>query len=314
MKKLIALVLVCLLGMTSALAAEWPEGLSPNKPYPNAEAVDFNKHLGYLIYWPRADWAAQRFCDVLEMYMPRDDIALGEGKVTLCDSNGVVAEMDCADPAQVELRPMEEYELQQFPYPWGCGQCLEVHLPVSLEFDKDDYYVMMDEGVLRDPANGNTNPPMNEKAKWHPLLQDEFGISKLYYTTPEAPADDDEEQTDAPKVPEGDVTYTTYHPAVGDIVVFDLVLGGDAKRAVVYSENDSVYFDVFEFDKSGTVIGTITDEDVGWGIVFLNEAGEALDMLTPKESAFVAEAEAGLEDEAETEAETGEAAETAAGN
>ena len=277
MKKLTALILVCLLCLTTAYAAEWREGLSPAKPYTNSKEADFSKNLGYLIAWPRVDFPAVRFCDVLEMYMPRDDIALGEGKITLCDANGEIAVMDCADPAQVELRPLEELELQNLI--WGSGSCLEVHLPVSLEFDKEDYYVMMDEGVLYDPATGIKNPPMGNTSNWHPVLKDDFGVSSLRYTKP---AEDDAE---------GEITIA---PTVGDTVRFDLKLGGDAKEAVIFSENDSVYFEPFQFTESGAITGTVTGEDVGWGIIFLDGEGKQLDMLTLKQSRFVEEAEAQL--------------------
>ena len=291
MKKLIALILVCLLCLTSAYAAEWGEGLSPAKPTTHSKEADFSKSLGHLIAWPRYEEGhpertvpALRFCDVLEMYMPRDDIALGEGKITLCDSNGVIAEMDCSDPAQVELRPLEESELADLM--WGCGSCMEVHLPISLAFDKTDYYVMMDEGVLCDPANGVKNPPMGEKSNWHPLLQDDFGVGELYYA--KAAGDGEDEEQDAK------VEYT-FHPTVGDTVTFELKLGGDAKEAVIFSENNSVYFSPFQFTESGTVTGTVTGEDVSWGIIFLGEPDEQgiprqLDQLTLKQSAPAAEA------------------------
>lgn len=279
MKKLIALILVCLVCLTTAYAAEWSDGLSPEQPMHNFEKVNFKNTLGYFMMWPTQKFPALRFCDVLEMYLPRNDLELGEGKITLCDANGEIAVMDCADPAQVELRPMEESELQ-FPWgSWGWGSCLEVHLPVSLEFDKDDYYVLMDEGCIVDPANNTKSLSLTAPNQWNPLLQDEFGIGDLRYTKP---AEEDEE----PEI--------TAAPAVGDNVRFELKLGGNAKEAVVFSENDSVYFEPFQFTESGTVTGTVTGEDVGWGIIFLDEEGKQLDMLTLKQSRFVEQAEAEL--------------------
>ena len=292
MKKLIALILVCLLCLTAAYAAEWGEGLSPAKPTTHSKEADFSKSLGHLIAWPRYEEGhpertvpALRFCDVLEMYMPRDDIALGEGKITLCDSNGVIAEMDCSDPAQVELRPLEESELADLM--WGCGSCMEVHLPISLAFDKTDYYVMMDEGVLYDPANGVKSPAMPKSSNWHPLLQDEFGVSRLYYArgkAEEADEDEDDEKT-------AKVEYT-YLPATGDTVTFDLKLGGSAKEAIIYSENDSMYFSPYQFTESGTVTGNVIGDDVNWGIIFLDEDGKQLDQLTMKKNANGGAAEA----------------------
>lgn len=285
MKKLIALILVCLICATTAYAAEWREGLSPAKPSTGSDEKDFSKSLGYLIAWPQTKFPALRFCDVLVIYMPRDDVALGEGKITLCDSEGEIAVMDCSDPVQVELKPLEESELEDMM--WGSGSYMMVHLPVSLEFDKSDYYVMMDEGVLYDPANGVKSPAMPKSSNWHPLLQDEFGVSRLYYAKGQA-ADDDEEE--AEKKAE-EVEYT-YLPTVGDTVTFDLKLGGSAKEAIIYSENDSMYFSPYQFTESGTVTGNVIGDDVNWGIIFLDEDGKQLDQLTMKKNANGGAAEA----------------------
>ena len=267
MKKLIALILVCLICLTSAYAAEWREGLSPEKPSTHMQKVDFKTTLGYFVMWPTPKFPALRFCDVLEMYLPRDDIELGEGKITLYDDDGEIAVMDCADPSQVELRLLEESELTD--HMWGCGCCMEVHLPVSLEFDKN-YYVFMDEGCLVDPVNGTKSLPLNSPTQWNPLLKDEFGVGGLRYLKP---AD------------EGEKAETTFTPVVGDTVQFDLKLGGDATEAVVFSENDSVYFEPFQFTESGTITGTVTGDDVSWGIIFLDAEGLQLDMLTLKRDA-----------------------------
>lgn len=277
MKKLIALILACLICLTTAYAAEWREGLSPEKPSTHMEKVDFKETLGYFVMWPTAKFPALRFCDVLEIYLPRDDIQLGEGTITLCDDDGEVAVMDCADPAQVELRPLEEIELSD--HMWGCGCCLEVHLPVSLEFDKS-YYVLMDEGVLTDPVNGTKSLPLTDARQWNPLLQDEFGIGGLTYRTAAAEGE------------EGEITAV---PEVGGTIQFNLKLGGNAKEAVIFTENDSVYFEPFQFTESGVVTGTVTDADVGWGIIFLDEEGKQLDMLTLKQSDFIARIAAGTE-------------------
>ncbi len=154
---------------------------------------------------------------------------------------------------------------------------------------------MMDEGVLFDPANGVKNPPMGERSEWHPLLKDDFGVSSLYYAKGvEKPADEEEDE-DAPKEKEKaeePVEYT-YHPTTGDTVTFDLVLGGDAKQAIIFSENDSVYFSPFQFTESGTITGDVTGEDVNWGIVFLDEEGKQLDQLTLKRGNAAEAAEAG---------------------
>ena len=65
-------------------------------------------------------------------------------------------------------------------------------------------------------------------------------------------------------------------PSNGDIITFDLVMGGDAKFAVIYSDNGSVEFPVQEYSESGTVTGRVIYDSLDWGVVFLNEGGEVL--------------------------------------
>ena len=62
-------------------------------------------------------------------------------------------------------------------------------------------------------------------------------------------------------------------------MVFDLLLGGPAVTAVLYSENGSVQFPTMEYKESGEVTGTIIGDELSWGLVFLNDAGDVLDLL-----------------------------------
>ena len=43
MKRLLAMVLICLLCGTGALAAEWAEGLGPEQPLPGVPKIDLSK-------------------------------------------------------------------------------------------------------------------------------------------------------------------------------------------------------------------------------------------------------------------------------
>ena len=72
-----------------------------------------------------------------------------------------------------------------------------------------------------------------------------------------------------------------YNPVVGDMIHFDLLLGGDAKTAVVFSENDSVFFEKIDYTESGHVTGTVTKDALDWGVVFLDEKDEALQVIKP---------------------------------
>ena len=308
MKKLIALVLVCVFCMATAYAAEWPEGTSPAKPSNLKPEVDLTKTIGYWLPFPRAGLPAECFCDVLELYMPNPDIALGEGTATLWNAEGEVAKIDFSDPDQVELRELEEVELTAMH--WGCGVCLEMHLPVSLKFD-EQYYVTMDEGVLTSNGGAVKSMPIPysdkvplEEQYWTPAVVGDYGIGSLYYSdAPEAPAEteatgDDAEEaaeeepaaTEAPAEP-AEPAEPKYNPVKGDIIHFDLLLGGDAKTAVMYSENDSVFFETLEYTESSPVTATIKDDDLNWGVVFLDESGDVLDYINLGIAQAAAEAE-----------------------
>ena len=53
MKRIIALAIIGMLLMSSALAAEWPEGCSPAQPYARVKEVDLTQTMGYIILFPR---------------------------------------------------------------------------------------------------------------------------------------------------------------------------------------------------------------------------------------------------------------------
>ncbi len=279
MKKLVAVILVCLFCMTTALAAEWPEGTSPAKPTKLKPEVDLNKTVGYWLEFPRKGLPAEIFCDVLELYMPNPDIKLGEGTATLWDANGEVCVVDFADPEQVELRNLEESELEAMH--WGCGVCVEMHLPISLKFD-ENYYVTMDEGTLvtHEGAVKSMAIPYSDKVDiteqyWTPSVTGDYGISGLSYS---APVDESAETEEEEEAEEG-ATQPKRNPVKGDIVNFDVVVGGDAKIAVMVSEDNSVFFDTMEFHENGHVTGTVVGDAPNWGVVFADEDGTPVDYI-----------------------------------
>ena len=47
MKRLLAMILVCLFCATGALAAEWPEGLGPDQPLPGVRKLNLDEEMGY---------------------------------------------------------------------------------------------------------------------------------------------------------------------------------------------------------------------------------------------------------------------------
>ena len=303
MKRLFAVILVCLLCATSAFAAEWGEGLGPEQPLPGVPKVELDKVMGYCYLYPKQGLEVQYFCNVLEIYLPREDIELGDGHAHLYDSTDTeVADIDFANPDQVELRKQQESEL--VAKEWGSGVCIEMHLPVSLKFD-ETYYVLMDESCFT--ANNGTvsnyglSKPkdQSETYQWMPKLTGDYGIASLFYFAPPAPAEDEaaeeteaveeapaeeevlEEDMDAEVPVEEELGEPKYNPVTGDKIHFDVVLGGDAVTAVVFSENDSVFFEQLEFNESCPVTGTVTKDELDWGVVFLDETGNPIQVIKP---------------------------------
>ena len=199
MKQLTALVLAfALLLCGVAVAAEWKQGLGPQKPYSESPEVDLNTTFGYIILFPRSAKSAVGFCNKLEMYFPRDDIHMGEGTLTLYENvEGQtkpveVCSVDMGDPRSVTIRPMTEKEMQAVI--WGSGTCAEIRLPKSLEYadGPHDYFVFTDEGVLT-AGNGIKSPRISREEAWKPTIAGDYGISGIYYVDAELPVDQDEE-------------------------------------------------------------------------------------------------------------------------
>ena len=69
-------------------------------------------------------------------------------------------------------------------------------------------------------------------------------------------------------------------PAAGDYVKFDLRLGGGATMAAIESANGSVVCDEGDsFAESGEVTLRLEQDDFQWTIYFLDDAGNAVDVL-----------------------------------
>ena len=273
MKSIIAILVVCMLCLTSAYAAEWAEGRSAAQPYAGVPEVDLTQTMGYIMMYPRTRLPASLFCDVLEMYLPREDIALGEGTLTLYNADGeAVAVAPFTDEEMVELRPLEEEELSGLM--WGGGVCVAVHLPVSLALG-ETYYVLAEEGCFTTADGSIPSVAITSPEAWTPVVNGDYGVSALSYSV--APVvEETEEGEEAEEPAEDEAVELEYKmtPEVGDVIHFDLVLGGDAKYAVIYSENESVDFETTQFSESCHVTGVVSGEELSWGVVFMDGEGD----------------------------------------
>ena len=291
MKKLVALILAGIILCSGiALAAEWPEGTSPAKPRPNLPEADLSKTMGYITFYPNTKLPAQMYCDMLEIFLPREDIVLGSGTMTLHASNGdTVYTFDFSDDTRTGIRSLNELELNSFK--WGGGVCVFAILPRSLTLG-ESYYVTMQEGCFTTADGTIPSLRVDNPEAWTPVINTEYGISELFYMAPPAEVEgetdenDDTDETEedaeptaeptaAPTIAPEDIVYKIDVEA-GDIIVFDLVLAGDATVAVIYSENDSVDFETVEYTESGTITGKVKDADLKWGVAFLDGSGNLL--------------------------------------
>ena len=332
MKRLFAVILICLFCATGAFAAEWGEGLGPDQPLPGVRKLNLNREMGYSYTYPRPGLEAKHFCNVLEIYLPREDITLGEGHAHLYDSTGEILDIDFANPDQVQLRVQHENEL--IAKKWGSGVCIEIYLPMSLKLN-ESYYVLMDMNCFNAGNRKISNYDLTKPDQWTPLVTGDYGISGLYYCAPAAPEAAEEggrpanaaeaaeaaeatEATEATEAEAQDSAEATagepkYNPTAGDEIHFDLVLGGDAKTAVVYSDNESALFPIMSFTESGHVTGSVAKDALDWGVVFLGENNEVVQIIKPAwlapEIEPEVEPEAGPGTGQETEPEAGQEAE-----
>ena len=90
MKRLFVLFLISALviGACTALAADWTDGRSAAQPYSGVPEVDLNTTMGYIMMSPRAKLPVNHFCNELQIYLPREDIVAGTGKLMLYASSG----------------------------------------------------------------------------------------------------------------------------------------------------------------------------------------------------------------------------------
>ena len=316
MKKIVCVLLMLALMLSTALAAEWPEGRSPAQPYANVPSVDLNTSIGHILMYPRGKLGVEHFCDVLMIYLPREDIKLGTGSLQLYRGEELVETVSFANPQQVLLRSLTEEEMNNLL--WGSGVCIEIWLSKSLKLS-ENYYVLMDENCFTNTTGSLVSRSITSPEAWVVNVGGGYGINELYYTqgmvmsdaekaarqeaetlaalnaglaptATAAPAADgpvltadEPEPSAAPAAavaaaPAAAAGAIKVRPAVGDRIDFDLVLVGNAASAVVFSDNNSVSFETPEYTQSGHVTGQVVGDDLFWGVVFLDADGNVLDV------------------------------------
>lgn len=267
MKHFIAILMVFALCLGTAYAAEWPEGTSPAKPYKGVQESDLDKVMGYMLDYPKVGDPAELYCDTLYIYLPREDVELGKNTMKVIDENGEYISVSFDDTDHVRLYKLDDETLSDLM--WGSGVCIEILLPVSLGLS-DQNLVLLEAGCFTAKDGSISNPVLVENLpdnqSWHPIIEGDYGVAKLRY----AAADSD---------PVKDAYSYKANPGAGDVVRFDVVLGGDAAYAVLESEDGSVTFEEDTVDETGSVTATLNSDDFHWEIMFMDAGGEILDYL-----------------------------------
>lgn len=256
MKKVLAILLMVMLLAGVAFAAEWTEGRSPSKPYLGHPEADFSRSIGYIMRFPNVKVGEKGYCDHLTVYLPREDVTIGRGQVKVYEDghSGAVASVDFRDAGSVVQRAMTEEELDSLL--WGSGVAFDVYLTESLPVGRD-YHVTMDSGCICTEDKKLSNPALKGSDAWNFSVTGEYGVQNLYYASYNA-----ERKTTGSK---------HIQPTAGDRVSFKLVLGGEAKTALLYCADKSVSFDQTMFTESGTYVGSVRANEVNFGVVFLDE-------------------------------------------
>lgn len=263
MRKIIAAAWAAalILCASAAWAAEWREGLHPGQPYATLPAVDLTQEIGYMMFYPNEGMPATAVCRTLYIYLPREDVLAGEGTLRLSAvEDGPVLDVAMNDETLVRHRAMTEDELDAWL--WGSGSCFEIQLPRALEWGKT-YYATMAKACVTTEA-GIDSPAISGQYSWRFALAGEYAVSGLEYRRPLA-----------------DGAYeTVLTPAQpGDEITFDLVLGGEAASATLYSRGASVDFPTVHTERSMQVTGVVTADAPAWGVMFFDAQGEMLDQL-----------------------------------
>lgn len=259
MKRWIALMLLVVLTFpAAALAASWEGGRSPSQPYIGVPEVDLETTLGYMMFYPNSTMPAEHFCKKLMVYLPRRDVKAGKGQLFLCsEESGEELRFNFNDEKYVRLRDMTEEELGSLL--WGDGVCFEITLPESLKLGAG-YFVNMERGCIVTSNGRVTNNSIGGTDSWAFTLLGDYGAGELRYRR---------------QVKEEEYE-TVLTPTKGNEVIFELILGGEAKMAALYCWDDTMAFDSVTLKESGTVVGQVLDENPAWGIVFMDEDGNEL--------------------------------------
>ena len=264
MKKIIAICLVLMMLMTASLAfaeSTWSAGLSPQKPYSGSPEADFNKSIGYMMLLPLTETNTTPGAITLQIFMPRADVQLGEGSVSIHSKKDGLVEEVMTDSGKITCREMTAEEMEALI--WGSGCVFEVAFDAMLEANQE-YYVHMTKGCIVSEVYGTSSPAIKDRTTWKFTTNANNYVESVSYGRKV-------EGKSKPAV----VKETEVQP--GDFAQLSIVLGDEAATAAIYCDNGHILPEATYFDASAeTTISFPSAGEITWGIVFLDAEGNTL--------------------------------------
>jgi len=266
MKKIIAVCLVLMMLMTTAIASAegtWAEGLSPQKPYSGSPEVDFNESIGYMLFMPLTETNINPGKVTLQIFMPRADVQLGSGTISLYNSKAGLIEEIPTDSGKITCREMTAEELEALI--WGAGCVFEIAVEHQLE-PNENYFVRMTEGAIVSELYGTSNIEIDDRSTWKFSTNAENYVENVEYCR----------TVEGKKKPD---VVETVEP--GDYAKVNIVLGEEAACAAIFCDAGMILPESTYFDAS--VETTVTFPSTGeviWGVIFMDAEGNGIYSMT----------------------------------
>ena len=260
MKKFIVICLALMMLCTNAFAATWLDGLGPNKPYTGVPEVNLDETIGYMMLSPINDSNVRAGSLTLGVYMPREDVAVGEGFLYLhTEEDGPVLEIEITEQTMT-ARAMTEEELEARL--WGCGTVFEIELGEPLMPNRH-YVVQMTEGCIISTSNDVLSPAIAGREGWY------FNTIQLSYV---------ENLTYFTAIEGENTPVEAENVQAGDTASFSIVIGENAVAAAMYAVSGTFYYQQSYFTESCETTVTFPEAgEVVWGVVYMDAEGNTVD-------------------------------------
>jgi hypothetical protein len=231
--------------------ATWSNGQSPQQPYKGVPPVDLTKKLGYMVLDPLNNENVDPAVNVLNIYLPRDDVKAGAGTLKLYEA-GVrepIQEISFADGARVIVSPIGA-EALAWLY-WESGTQFTVTLDNSLDADKT-YTASLGANSIVAPDYGIGNTALDGAKGWTFTTHIDAGVIK--------------------RTRSGEAV-----PRVGDKVTVDIKLGNAVASAMIFCESEALVSEDEPLTQSGVLTGRyVKDGPVNWGVALMDTYGQLI--------------------------------------